>query len=122
MTPPAPMPDLTVFLKLGALELSCAVFCGVWLWMLVCRRDLWLRLIAGELALYQRLHLPSGYIAWRRKFAEGKPEIYCAIFVMILSLLGAALAGGAYVSLKHKFQDRQRHQTAQSIPKERGIK
>jgi hypothetical protein len=110
------MPDLTIFLKLGAIELCGAVICCVWLWVLFYRRDLWLRFTAAETAFYQRLHLPSSYIAWRRKFAEGKSEIHCIVIILIISLFGVALAGGAYISLKHKFERRDQPNNSPEPP------
>ena len=42
----------------------------------------------------------------RRKFAEGKSEIYCIVIILILYLFGAALTGGGYLFLKHGFENR----------------
>jgi len=112
------MPDLSIFLKLGTVELCCAAICSVWLWILIYRRDLWLRFTAAEIAFYQRIHLPSSYIAWRREFAEGKSEIRYIAIILIVALLGAALAAVAYVDSRHRYE--RNHQPNKSLQPTRG--
>lgn len=60
---------------------------GGLLWLVLRRRDWWLRWCAVEEAFYARLGLPSRLIASSRKFYEGRGVIYFAAAGAALSVI-----------------------------------
>jgi hypothetical protein len=82
----------------------CLFFC-TWLWVLIYRRDLWLRCTAKESAFYSRLHFPSRFVTAIRRFSEGRFPIYFAAVGLLLSVLLLV----ASVSMYFYFKDRLQH-------------
>jgi hypothetical protein len=78
---------MNLFVLSVSLDLLGVVAFGIWLCVLVWRRDLWLRYTAKEAAIYSRLHFPQWFIAAGRKFQEGRGVLYFAIAGLVISSL-----------------------------------
>lgn len=72
-----------------------AIF-GARLWLLIRRRDLWLRFVAVEIAFYTFLKLPARYLNWRRRFAEGRPETRYVAWMLVLCLILSVVSSYFY--------------------------
>lgn len=60
---------------------------GGLLWIVLRRRNWWLRWLAAEEAFYVRLRLPSRFIAASRKFYEGRGVVYFAAAGIAISVI-----------------------------------
>ena len=84
---------LPIYSSMKAIYLSIACdavllfFFGGLLWVVLRRRNWWLRWCAVEEAFYARLRLPSRFIAASRKFYEGRGVIYFAAAGTALSVV-----------------------------------
>jgi len=76
------------FFWVGGFSLVAALACAVWLFVIVRRRDLWLRWSAFEFNFYSRLGLPKKFIEASRRFEEsGKMIVLVGTFVATFVLL-----------------------------------
>jgi hypothetical protein len=87
-----------------AWDIGMLLIFGSWLWLLFCRRDLWLRYTAAEAAFWKRLHLPLRVIEASRRFGEGRGVIYFAVICFTLSLIMLFTSVGLGVYLQHHLQ------------------
>lgn len=70
-----------------ALDAVMLFFFGALLWVVLRRRNWWLRWSAIEQALYTRLRFPSRFIAASRRFYEGRGVVYFAAAGTVLAAL-----------------------------------
>jgi hypothetical protein len=89
-----------------ALDVVVLLYFGVWVWVLVRRRDLWLRYTAAEAAFFSRLHLPHSFVTASRRFSEGRSVIYFAVVGLVAGLLLLMLSVGMCIYFKEKGHDR----------------
>jgi hypothetical protein len=90
-----------------AYDVGALLFFSVWLWVLIRRRDLWLRYTAAEAAFSARFHLPPRLIAACRRFGEGRAVIYFTIICLGLSLLMLITSIGMCVYIKERQHQNQ---------------
>jgi hypothetical protein len=82
-------------------DVGMLIFFGIWLWVLVWRRDLWLRCTAAEEAFWLRLHLPLRFATANRRFAEGRTMVYCVAVCLIISLVFFTTSVGMLIYFEH---------------------
>jgi hypothetical protein len=87
-----------------AYDIGMLLIFGSWLWLLLRRRDSWLRYTAAEAAFWKCLHLPPRIIAANRRFGEGRGVIYFAVVCVAFSLILLIMSVGLGVYLQHHRQ------------------
>jgi hypothetical protein len=93
------------FMELSiAYDIGMVLIFGGWLWLLLRRRDLWLRYTAAEAAFWKRLHLPPRFIEASRRFDEGRGVIYFAAICVALSLIILITSVSLGIYLQHHRQ------------------
>lgn len=90
---------MKLFALSASFDLLGIVFFGVWLWVLLRRRDLWLRYTAKEAATYSRLHFPQWFINACRKFEEGRGFLYFAVAGLVICSLFLVLSSAMYIHI-----------------------
>ena len=97
-----------VYAAIGfVLTLGLILFSIFLLWLVVKRRDLWLKYIAAEERFNARLHMPSWFISASRKFEEGRGAVYftwaslIAAVVLFYSLIALCLL---FIYVRHRSQ------------------
>jgi len=83
-------------------ELAMVMLTGAGLWLLLKRRDLWLRWTAAEAAFYERLHLPARFVSSNRKFSEGRIWVYIVAGLFLFSVAVLVFAVWAYFQIRHR--------------------
>jgi hypothetical protein len=105
-------------MKLFELSVACDVgvllYFGIWLWVLVRRRDLWLRYTAREAAFWSRLHFPPSFVTANRRFSEGRAVIYFAVVGLVVGLLLLICSVGMYIYIKERRLDRPPNKSLQA--------
>lgn len=80
-----------------ACDIGSLLFFASWLWLMLRRRDLWLRFTAAETALWKRLHLPPRF----RRFGQGRGIVYFAAFGIALSVILLIASIGLCIYIRH---------------------
>jgi hypothetical protein len=95
---------LSHFLHYFWLLLAMSVVVGVLLFIVSCRRDLWLRYTAAKIRLWERLGFRSGRFSHAlRRFAEGSSYRYILWLLLLANAALALLSAATYLYFKHKF-------------------
>jgi hypothetical protein len=89
-----------------AYDVGMLIFFGVWLWVLLRRRDLWLRYTVREAAFWSRLHLPPSFVAASRRFSEGRAVIYFVVVGLVAGLPLFIFSVGICIYMKERQLDR----------------
>jgi hypothetical protein len=89
---PKNLEALQTVIKCFCAELAMVVQTGAGLWLLLKRRDVWLRWTAAEAAFYVRLHLPAKFISSNRKFSEGRIWVYIVAGLFVFSMVALVFA------------------------------
>lgn len=99
-------------MRLAELSVACDIgtllFFGSWLWLMLRRRDLWLRYTAAEEALWKRLHLPPR----SRRFGQGRGILFFAKFSIALSLILLIASVGLCIHIQRHPQPNKSPQPA----------
>jgi hypothetical protein len=87
--------------------LLCVAFAllfGTWLFIVMRRRDLWLRYTAAEAAFFHRLGFPPRRLTdASRQFTESRGFTYTLCFFVVAFLLLSLCYAGLYVYFAHTF-------------------
>src|ERR1700722_18212549 len=93
--------------RLCFISIAMSALSAGWLWLVIWRRDLWFRYVAAEASFYTHLRLPSKYVDWRRRFAEGRAEVYFIAFMFGLFLVLSAISGYGHFHFKTILEEHQ---------------
>jgi hypothetical protein len=86
------------------ISVAMALIFGGLLFIVSCRRDLWLRYTAAETRFWERLGFPSGRVSHAlRRFVEGTAYRYI-LWCLLIAFVTLMLVNGAmYLYFKHRF-------------------
>jgi hypothetical protein len=91
---------LQSFLRWFWICLGTSALFGALAFILIRRRDLWLRYMDAEEAFWQRFGLPKG--GWTRRFAESRFLAMSFVFFAVLQLLLAAACIAFYFHYRRR--------------------
>ena len=95
---------LAQFVHYFWISLTMALICGGLLFIVSCRRDLYLRYTAAETRFWERLGFRSGRLSYAlRRFAEGSAYRYTLWVLVIVSVALMLLSGAMYLYFKNRF-------------------